>query len=65
MAKIFPSIFPYSLDDPEMLKLGIQTEFEVYNKLKKFSNSFEIFCGPTFLKKMHMVICEMENMLIL
>ena len=51
MAKIFPSIFPYSLDDPEMLKLGIQTEFEVYNKLKKFSNNFEIFCGPTFLKK--------------
>ena len=42
MAKIFPSIFPYSLDDPEMLKLGIQTEYEVYSKLKKFSDDFEI-----------------------
>ena len=51
MAKIFPSIFPYNLDDPEMLKLGIQTEYEVYNKLKKFSNDFEILCGPKFLKK--------------
>ena len=51
MAKIFPSIFPYSLDDPEMLKLGIQTEYEVYNKLKKFSDDFEILCGPKFLKK--------------
>ena len=51
MAKIFPSIFPYSLDDPEMLKLGIQTEYEVYNKLKKFSHDFEILCGPKFLKK--------------
>ncbi|WP_440651257.1 NERD domain-containing protein [Candidatus Pelagibacter sp. HIMB1495] len=51
MAKIFPSIFPYNLDDPEMLKLGIQTEYEVYNKLKKFSDEFEIFCGPKFLKK--------------
>ena len=51
MAKVFPSIFPYNLDDPEMLKLGIQTEYEVYSKLKKFSNEFEIFCGPKFLKK--------------
>ena len=51
MAKIFPSIFPYNLDDPEMLKLGIQTEYEVYNKLKKFSDDFEILCGPKFLKK--------------
>lgn len=51
MAKVFPSIFPYNLDDPEMLKLGIQTEYEVYNKLKKFSNEFEVFCGPKFLKK--------------
>ena len=49
MAKIFPSIFPYNLDDPEML-LGIQT-YEVYNKLKKFSDDFEILCGPKFLKK--------------
>ena len=51
MAKIFPSIFPYNLDDPEMLKLGIQTEYEVYSKLKKFSDDFEILCGPKFLKK--------------
>ena len=48
MAKIFPSIFPYNLDDPEMLKLGIQTEYEVYNKLKKFSDDFEILCGQNF-----------------
>ena len=48
MARIFPSIFPYNQDDPEMLKLGIQTEYEVYNKLKKFSDDFEIFCGPNF-----------------
>jgi len=51
MAKIFPSIFPYSLDDPEMLKLGIQTEYDVYSKFKKFSDDFEILCGPKFLKK--------------
>ena len=48
MAKIFPSIFPYNLDDPEMLKLGIQTEYEVYNKLKKFSSEFEIFVDLNF-----------------
>ena len=51
MAKIFPSIFPYDLDSPEMLKLGIQVEYEIYNKLKKLSNEFEIFCGPKFIKK--------------
>ena len=51
MAKIFPSIFPYDLDSPEMLKLGIQVEYEIYNKLKKLSNDFEIFCGPKFIKK--------------
>ena len=51
MAKIFPSIFPYDLDSPEMQKLGIKVEYEVYNKLKKLSDNFEIFCGPKFLKK--------------
>ena len=51
MAKIFPSIFPHDLDSPEMLKLGIQVEYEIYNKLKKLSNDFEIFCGPKFIKK--------------
>ena len=51
MAKIFPSIFPYDLDGPEMQKLGIQVEYEVYNQLKKLSDNFEIFCGPKFLKK--------------
>ena len=50
MAKIFPSIFPYDLDSPEMQKLGIQVEYEVYNQLKKLSDNFEIFCGPKFLK---------------
>ena len=56
MAKIFPSIFPYDLDSPEMQKLGIIVEYEVYNKLKKFSDDFEIFCGPKFLKKIFMEI---------
>ena len=51
MAKIFPSIFPYNKEDHEMLKLGIQTEYGVYSKLKKFSDDFQIFCGPKFLKK--------------
>ena len=51
MAKIFPSIFRYDLDSPEMQKLGVKVEYEVYNKLKKFSDDFEIFCGPKFLKK--------------
>ena len=51
MAQIFPSIFPHDLDSPEMLKLGIQVEYEIYNKLKKLSNDFEIFCGPKFIKK--------------
>jgi hypothetical protein len=51
MAKTFPSIFPYDLDSPEMKKLGIQTEYEVYNKLKDLSDDFQIFCGPKFLRK--------------
>ena len=51
MAKIFPSIFPHDLDSPEMKKLGIQTEYEVYNKLKDLSDDFHIFCGPKFLRK--------------
>ena len=54
MAKIFPSIFPHDLDSPEMLKLGIQVEYEIYNKLKKLSNDFEIFCGPKFIKKKYL-----------
>ena len=33
MANLFPSIFPYAPDSPEMKKLGMQTEFEVYTKL--------------------------------
>jgi len=51
MAKLFPSIFPHDLDSPEMKKLGIQTEYEVYNKLKDLSDDFHIFCGPKFLRK--------------
>ena len=51
MAKIFPSIFPHDLDSPEMKKLGIQTEYEVYNKLKDLSDEFIIFCGPKFIRR--------------
>ena len=30
MANIFPNIFPYNEDSPQMEKLGIQTEYAVY-----------------------------------
>ena len=49
MAKIFPSIFPYDLDSPEMQKLGVKVEYEVFNKLKKFSDDFEIFCKRKYI----------------
>ena len=48
MAKIFPSIFPHDLDSPEMKKLGIQTEYEVYNKLKDLSDDFQFFVDQSF-----------------
>lgn len=51
MAKIFPSVFPYDLESPEMLKLGKQVEYDVYCKFKKFSEDFEIFYGPNYLHK--------------
>ena len=65
MAKIFPSIFPHDLDSPEMKKLGIQTEYEVYNKLKDLSDDFHIFCGPKFLRKNLQGKSEMVSIQIL
>ena len=34
-----------------MEKLGIQTEFEIYKKLKNLSDDFTIFCGPKFIRR--------------
>ena len=51
MANLFPSIFPYS-DSPEMKKLGIQTEFEVYKKLgSTYDDSVDVLCEPKFIKR--------------
>ena len=51
MAQIFPETYTYETDSLEMEKLGIQTEFEIYNKLKKLSDDFTIFCGPKFIRR--------------
>ena len=51
MAKVFPTIFVHEMNSPEMEKLGIQTEFEIYKKLKNLSDDFTIFCGPKFIKR--------------
>ena len=32
MANLFPIIFPFNNESPEMKKLGIQTEFNVYTE---------------------------------
>ena len=51
MANLFPSIFPYS-DSPEMKKLGIQTEFEVYKKLgSTYDDAVDVLCEPKFIKR--------------
>ena len=51
MANLFPSIFPYA-DSPEMKKLGIQTEFEVYTKLGSiYDETVDILCEPKFIKR--------------
>ena len=50
MANLFPSIFPYAQDSPEMKKLGMQTEFEVYTKLgSTYDETVDIFYGPEFI----------------
>ena len=47
MANLFPSIFPYPQDSPEMKKLGMQTEFEVYTKLGFiYDETVDILCEP-------------------
>ena len=56
MAKVFPTIFVHEINSPEMEKLGIQTEFEIYKKLKNLSDDFTIFCGPKFIKEIKMEI---------
>ena len=51
MANLFPSIFPYS-GSPEMKKLGIQTEFEVYTKLgTSYDENVDVLCEPKFIKR--------------
>ena len=51
MAKVFPTIFVHEINSTEMEKLGIQTEFEIYKKLKNLSDDFTIFCGPKFIRR--------------
>ena len=49
MANLFPSIFPYAPDSPEMKKLGFQTEFEVYTKLGSlYDETVDILCELKF-----------------
>ena len=52
MVSLFPSIFPYAPDSPEMKKLGMQTEFEVYTKLgSTYDETVDILCEPKFIKR--------------
>ena len=52
MANLFPSIFPHSPDSDEMKKLGIQTEFKIYNILGSiFDETVDILYGPKFIKR--------------
>ena len=52
MANLFPSIFPYAPDSPEMKKLGIQTEFDVYTKLgTTYDETIDVLCEPKFIKR--------------
>ena len=54
MANLFPSIFPYSPDSDEMKKLGIQTEFKIYEKLGSiFDETVDVLYGPKFIKRIH------------
>tara|TARA_B100000686_G_C16796616_1_gene982850 strand:- start:1470 stop:3290 length:1821 start_codon:yes stop_codon:yes gene_type:complete len=50
MASIYPNIFPYNEESPEMGKLGIQTEYAVYQKIKNiYDDSVDILYGKDFL----------------
>ena len=50
MATIYPNIFPISPDNPQMLKEGIKTEKNVFNKIEKiYDESVDIFYGPEFI----------------
>ena len=52
MANLFPIIFPYNEDSPEMKKLGIQTEHEVYKKIGKiYDENVDVIYGQDFLKR--------------
>ena len=54
MANLYPIIFPYTDDSPEMKKLGIKTEYEVFKKISTiFDESVDIFYGKDFLRKSH------------
>ena len=52
MANLFPLIFPHSSDSPEMKKLGIQIEFEVYTKLgSTYDKTVDVVYGPQFIRE--------------
>ena len=52
MANLFPIIFPFNNESPEMKKLGIQTEFDVYKKIGQiYDETVDIIYGQDFLKK--------------
>lgn len=52
MANLFPIIFPFNNESPEMKKLGIQTEFNVYKKIGQiYDETVDIIYGQDFLKK--------------
>ena len=52
MAKLIPSTFPFSLDDPKMKQGGFQREFEVYTKLgSTYDEKVYVLCKPTFLRR--------------
>lgn len=62
MANLFPSIFPYAQDSPEMKKLGMQTEFEVYTKLGSTYDETVDFCvSQNLSKEITLEECVMEN----
>ncbi len=52
MANLFPIIFPFNEDSPEMKKLGIQTEYEVYKKIGNiYDENVDVVYGQDFLKR--------------
>ena len=52
MANLFPIVFPFNEDSPEMKKLGIQTEYEVYKKIGNiYDENVDVVYGQDFLKR--------------